>query len=67
MKEKNVVSLTSFDLPPHLITAINAFDDAIIKAIDDVTGAGVHRGMIVGMLHAYAHHQTQRMCDDGYA
>jgi hypothetical protein len=67
MKEKNVVSLTSFDLPPHLITAINAFDDAMIKAIDDVIAARVHRGMIVGMLHAYAHYQTQIMCDDGYA
>jgi len=67
MKEKNVVSLTSFDLPPHLITAINAFDDAMIKAIDDVISAGVHRGMIVGMLHGYAHYQTKRLCEDGYA
>lgn len=67
MEEKNVVSLTSFDLPPHLITAINAFDAAMIKAIDDVIAARVHRGMIVGMLHGYAHYQTQIMCDDGYA
>lgn len=67
MSDNKVVILTSYDLPPHLITAINAFDDAIIKAIDDVIDARVHRGMIVGMLHAYAHKQTQIMCDEGYA
>lgn len=67
MDETKVIKLTSFDLPPHLITAINAFDDAMIKAIDDVIAARVHRGMIVGMLHAYAHSQTQIMCDEGYA
>lgn len=67
MKESKVVALTSFDLPQRLVTAINAFDDAMVAAINDVTESGVHRGMIVGMLHAYAHEQTKRMCDEGYA
>lgn len=62
-----VTTLTSFDLPPRLITAINSFDDVMVKAIDDVISAGVHRGMIVGMLHAYAHEQTRRMVEEGYA
>ena len=62
-----VVNLTSFDLPPRLVTAMNSFDDAMIKAIGDVIDSGVHRGMIVGMLHAYAHEQTRRMCEEGYA
>ena len=67
MKNQKIVNLTSFDLPPRLITSINAFDDAMVKAIDTVIESGVHRGMIVGMLHAYAHEQTRRMVEDGYA
>lgn len=62
-----MVNLTQYDLPMNLVAAINAFDSAIIKAIDDVVEAKVHRGMIVGMLHAYAQYQTQVMLDDGYA
>ncbi len=65
MTDNKVVSLTQYDLPMNLVATINAFDSAIIKAIDDVVDAKVHRGMIVGMLHAYAHHQTQIMCDTG--
>ena len=64
---EKVVKLTSLDLPPKLITAINSFDDAMVKAIDNVIESGVHRGMIVGMLHAYAHEQTRRMVEEGYA
>lgn len=45
----------------------DSFDDAMVKAINDVIESGVHRGMIVGMLHAYAHEQTRRMVDEGYA
>ena len=67
MDEGKVIKLTSLDLPPRLVTAINSFDEAITQAIDDVIAAGVHRGMIVGMLHGYAHYQTQVLCDNGYA
>lgn len=67
MDKNKVVTLKSFDLPLRLITSINSFDDAMVKAIDNVVSSGVHRGMIVGMLHAYAHEQTRRMVEEGYA
>lgn len=64
MDDKKVIPLYNMDMSPALITAINAFDDAIVAAIQDVMDAGVHRGFIVGMLHAYAHRQTQEMVDN---
>lgn len=67
MKDEKIVNLTKLDLPPHLITAIDAFDDAMVKAINNVIESGVHRAMIAGMLHAYAHEQTSRLCENGYA
>jgi hypothetical protein len=33
-------------------------DDAIVEAINAAKNAGVPQGLIVGMLHAYAHDQT---------
>ena len=67
MADEKIVPLYNMDISPVLITAIDAFDDAIVAAIENVLDAGVHKGFVVGMLHAYAHRQTREMVDRGYA
>ena len=63
MENKKVIPLYNMDMSPVLITAIEEFDNAIVAAIENVLGAGVHKGFVVGMLHAYAHRQTREMVD----
>lgn len=59
----NIVSMTKYDLPPKLVTALAKFDDTIREALEEVIESGVHRGMIVALLHAHAHKQTAKMLE----
>ena len=66
MANQKVVNLTAFNLPPKLITAADAFDDAMVKALDAAIKSGIPRSMIVGMLHGYASYHARRLCETGY-
>ena len=41
-----------------------AMDTQIAEAIDEAKSAGVPQGLIVALLHGYAHHETATMMDD---
>lgn len=48
-------------LPANVVSAINALDAAVIKAIGEVKAAGLPQGLIVAILHGHTHAETHRM------
>lgn len=54
----NVSPLTAGDVSRRTDVAVRAMDSAIVAAINAAKDAGVPQGLIVGLLHSYAHDQT---------
>jgi hypothetical protein len=48
-------------LPADVVAATNAFDSALIKAIDTAKEAGLPQGLIAAILHGQAHAETHKM------
>lgn len=42
-------------LSANVVSAINALDAAVIKAIGEVKAAGLPQGLIVAILHGHTH------------
>jgi hypothetical protein len=53
-----VLALSSGKVSRRTDVAVRAMDDAIVAAINAAKDAGVPQGLIVGLLHSYAHDQT---------
>lgn len=53
-----VLALSSGNVSRRTDVAVRAMDDAIVAAINAAKDAGVPQGLIVGLLHGYAHDQT---------
>ncbi len=53
-----VLALSSGNVSRRTDVAVRAMDDAIVAAINAAKNAGVPQGLIVGLLHSYAHDQT---------
>lgn len=51
----------ALSLPTDVVSAINALDATVIKAIDEAKAAGLPQGLIVAILHGHAHAETRRM------
>lgn len=54
----NVLPLAAGDVSRRTDVAVRAMDAAIVAAINAAKDAGVPQGLIVGLLHSYAHGQT---------
>jgi hypothetical protein len=54
----NIRPLTVGNVSRRTDVAVRAMDDAIVAAINAAKDAGVPQGLIVGLLHSYAHDQT---------
>ncbi len=54
----NVHSLAAGEVSRRTDVAVRAMDAAIVAAINAAKDAGVPQGLIVGLLHSYAHDQT---------
>jgi hypothetical protein len=54
----NIRPLTVGNVSRRTDVAVRAMDDAIVAAINAAKNAGVPQGLIVGLLHSYAHDQT---------
>lgn len=54
----NVRPLAAGDVSRRTDVAVRAMDAAIVAAINAAKDAGVPQGLIVGLLHSYAHDQT---------
>jgi hypothetical protein len=66
IKNSEILAITRKGISPEIVTAIDAFDDALVAAINVAQVAGVHKGMIVGLLFGHAHAQTSEMVESGY-
>lgn len=53
-----VRALAVGDLSRRVDVAVHAMDASIVAAINAAKHAGVPQGLIVGLLHSYAHSQT---------
>lgn len=53
-----VSPLLAGDVSRRVDVAVRAMDAAIVAAINAAKDAGVPQGLIVGLLHSYAHDQT---------
>ena len=51
-------TLAAGDVSRRTDVAVRAMDAAIVAAINGAKDAGVPQGLIVGLLHSYAHNQT---------
>ena len=60
----NVSPLTVGEVSRRADVAVRAMDVAIVAAINAAKDAGVPQGLIVGLLHGFAHDQTARMMND---
>lgn len=49
---------------PFVDVALRRLDAALVEALDDAIAQGVPQGLIVGLLHAHAFQQTQRLMED---
>jgi len=54
----NVRPLAAGEVSRRADVAVRAMDAAIVAAINAAKDAGVPQGLIVGLLHSYAHDQT---------
>lgn len=59
----NVRPLAAGDVSRRTEVAVHAMDAAIVAAINSAKDAGVPQGLIVGLLHSYAHAQTAAILD----
>ena len=59
----NVRPLAAGDVSRRTDVAVRAMDAAIVAAINAAKDAGVPQGLIVGLLHSYAHGQTAALLD----
>jgi hypothetical protein len=59
----NVRALAPGGMSRRTDIAVHAMDSAIMAAISAAKAASVPQGLIVGLLHGYAHDQTAAMLD----
>ena len=60
----DVRPLSVGDVSRRVNVAVHKMDSAIVSAINAAKDAGVPQGLIVGLLHGYAHDQTVAMWRD---
>lgn len=65
MSESKIVALAgSGAMTPAQIRALHEMDATIRQAINDAQEAGAQMGLIVAILHGYAHMMTAQMIRD---
>lgn len=60
----NVTPLVIGDVSRRVDVALKAMDSKIVEAINEAKNSGVPQGLIVALLHGYAHDQTSEMMGD---
>jgi hypothetical protein len=58
---QNIKELLSGAMPFETIAALREMDKVCVSAINLAASRGVPQGLIVGLLHGYAHMQTEIM------
>ena len=58
---QNISTLPSGTMTPETMAALRDMDKACVAAINFAVSRGVPQGLIVGLLHGYAHVQTEIM------
>lgn len=59
-----VLQLHQGDVSRRTAVALEAMDAAIVEALKAAKDAGVPQGLIVGLLHGFAHRETAVMMRD---